>query len=237
MSVKIMSMVFERYPSGGGERLLALALADHAHDDGTRIFPSVARLALKSVQSERNVQRQLRRMEQIGWLIKVADIPNGRGYANEYRINPDWLKGDNLSPFSQDQKGDISDQKGDTRLSQKGDTRLSPQPSLTIIEPSVLPTSSEKQPKSICWNKEKNCFTNISNEQMEKWRIAFPGIDIDGTLDRIEIWFLRRTNASRTKRPPWIKIADGIEAWLQRDFNEQQKPKTFAKRQQQKVIA
>jgi len=38
-------MVFERYPGGGGELLLALALADNAHDDGTRIFPSVATLS------------------------------------------------------------------------------------------------------------------------------------------------------------------------------------------------
>ena len=36
MSVKVMTAVFERYPVGGGEMLLALALADHASDDGTR---------------------------------------------------------------------------------------------------------------------------------------------------------------------------------------------------------
>ena len=34
MSVKVMTAVFERYPNGGGEMLLALALADHASDDG-----------------------------------------------------------------------------------------------------------------------------------------------------------------------------------------------------------
>ena len=33
MSVRIMSKVWELYPNGGGEMLLALALADHAHDD------------------------------------------------------------------------------------------------------------------------------------------------------------------------------------------------------------
>lgn len=34
MSIKVMTAVFDRYPNGGGEMLLALALADHASDDG-----------------------------------------------------------------------------------------------------------------------------------------------------------------------------------------------------------
>ena len=56
MSIKIMSMIFDRYTNGGGEMLLALAIADHAHDDGTNIFPSVKSLANKTRQSERTVQ-------------------------------------------------------------------------------------------------------------------------------------------------------------------------------------
>ncbi|MFC9424013.1 helix-turn-helix domain-containing protein, partial [Bacillus velezensis] len=71
MAARMTGMVFERYPGGGGELLLALALADNAHDDGTRIFPSVGTLAVKSRQSERSVQYQLRKMERIGWLEVV----------------------------------------------------------------------------------------------------------------------------------------------------------------------
>ena len=51
MSVKVMTAVFERYPVGGGEMLLALALADHASDDGTRVYPSVKALAEKTRQA------------------------------------------------------------------------------------------------------------------------------------------------------------------------------------------
>lgn len=36
MSVKVMTAVFDRYPVGGGEMLIALALADHASDAGKR---------------------------------------------------------------------------------------------------------------------------------------------------------------------------------------------------------
>lgn len=134
MSVKIMSMVFERYPTGGGEMLLALALADHAHDDGRHIFPSVETLARKTRQSERTVQRLLRKMTKVGWLIPVKNIFGGRGKAAEYRISADWIKGDNLSPFQN--KGDKRGQKRVTNEVIKGDIAVSPQPSESSLEPS-----------------------------------------------------------------------------------------------------
>ena len=130
MSVRIMSMVFERYPSGGGEMLLALALADHAHDDGTSIYPSVEQLAYKTRQSERTVQYQLRAMEASGWLILVNAGNGGRGSRREYRIYGEWLKGANVAPIGkkpigeitskganiapQEKKGEIDGQKGAT---------------------------------------------------------------------------------------------------------------------------
>lgn len=113
MSAKITGMVFDRYPVGGGEMLLALALADHAHDDGTHIFPSVAHLAAKTRQSERSVQYQLRSMEESGWLILVNSGKGGRrpgandrGITRGYRINPEWIKGANSAPL--DGEGDAN---------------------------------------------------------------------------------------------------------------------------------
>ncbi|MFD1839123.1 helix-turn-helix domain-containing protein [Paracidovorax cattleyae] len=111
MSVKVMTAVFERYPSGGGEMLLALALADHASDDGTKVFPSVETLADKTRQSVRSVQYQLRRMEEAGWLILVSAGNGGRSMTREYRISIDWIKGAEIAPI---QKGAIRDEKGAT---------------------------------------------------------------------------------------------------------------------------
>ncbi|MDB5965173.1 MAG: hypothetical protein JWQ72_1673 [Polaromonas sp.] len=99
MSARCSAAVYERYPAGGGEFALALALADNAHEDGTHIFPSVDTMALKSRQSVRSVQRSLRRMQEIGWLVVVRNGRGGRGKSVEYRINPEWLKGADLSPF------------------------------------------------------------------------------------------------------------------------------------------
>lgn len=92
MSTYIEGLVWRCYPGEGTEFTVALALADHAHDDGTHIFPSVSALALKTRQSESSVQRHLRRMREVGWLITVAGERGGRGVTRQYKINPDWIR-------------------------------------------------------------------------------------------------------------------------------------------------
>ena len=96
-----MSLVWEHYPSGGGELLTALAYADHAHDDGSGVRPSIAYIAKKTRQSERTVQRFVAEMRRRKWLLTVRRADGGRGYATEYRVNPLWITNpDRLSPFA-----------------------------------------------------------------------------------------------------------------------------------------
>jgi hypothetical protein len=136
MSARCTSAVFERYPVGGGEFTLAIALADNAHDDGTHIYPYVETMARKSRQDVRTVQRHLKRMLESGWLILVRPA-GGRGRPAEYRISPRWLKGDSLSPISDaaqapecTEKGDnvspIQPEKRVTSEAQKGDIQNTP---------------------------------------------------------------------------------------------------------------
>ena len=117
VSIKVMNAVFERYPVGGGEMLLALALADHASDDGTRVFPSIRSLAVKTRQSERSVQYQLRKMEESEWLVLVNAGNGGRGQNREYRISLDWIKGADIAPLISAEKGaDIAPFEGAERV-------------------------------------------------------------------------------------------------------------------------
>ncbi|KWK75765.1 helix-turn-helix domain-containing protein [Burkholderia ubonensis] len=162
MSVKVMTAVFERYPEGGGEMILALALADHSHDDGTHIYPSVETLASKTRQSPRAVQYQLRRMEQSGWLILVSEAKGGRGKCREYRINPAWINGAEIASNSAgskgaknapvekgangDTKGATDDVKG-AKQSAKGCKAFAPESSGTVIEPSVNRQSARTAPR------------------------------------------------------------------------------------------
>lgn len=59
MSVDVMGAVF-KVPLPPSEKLVALALADHAHDDGTEARPGMASLAIKTTLSKRQVQRVLK---------------------------------------------------------------------------------------------------------------------------------------------------------------------------------
>jgi len=96
MSIRLMTMVFERYPEGGSEMLLALAMVDHARDDGTRIWPSLEELARKTRQSRRTVQRQIAKMVGTGWLEQVRTATGRPGATNEYRVNAAWVAGEEL---------------------------------------------------------------------------------------------------------------------------------------------
>ena len=222
MSVEIMSMVFKRYPAGGGERLLALALADHASDDGTRVFPSVGRLAAKSVQSERTVQYQLRKMEQIGWLVRVSDSTGGRGNTTEYCISLEWIKGAELAPFIAKKRVQPETQRVQPDAL-KGATAVAPESSVTIIEPSdacviareAVEVESKKTLNSITWDQSEKIFTRISSEQMRSWEDAFPKLDVDGELTRIELWYYnnpknRKRNLKRFITASPVRWVEGV---------------------------
>lgn len=139
MSVKIMSMVFERFPYSGNDLVLALALADHAHDDGTHIYPGHENLAKKARISERTVIRLLQKFVNIGWLVRVSSGNSIRGVANSYKISESWIKGDNLSPqiktdigVTNEAVGVTNPTIGVTNDALTGDIAMSHQPSLTI---------------------------------------------------------------------------------------------------------
>ena len=101
MSVKVMGIIWDHFPLGGGERLTALCLADHADHEGGNIYPSVARIAAKTVQSERTIQRHLQGMKAIGWLVETKAGGHGPGSTSTYRIPIDALPGVQLDRLTE----------------------------------------------------------------------------------------------------------------------------------------
>lgn len=203
MSVDVMSAVFKRYPNGGGEMLLALALADHAHDDGTKVFPFVKSLAEKTRQSVRAVQYQLRRMEEAGWLILVNSGNGGRGQPNEYRINPEWLKGADFSQLERVQteaeKGADSDTKG-ANDDTKGCKAFAPaynrqEPSLTIKEPSKRARNSPQHFEAF-WSAYPN-----TSRRVAKAKCA-------------QLWKARKLDAIADEIISHVKAMSTTKQWL-----------------------
>ena len=84
MSIRVMTTVWDQSTAEGSALLLLLAIADHAHDDGTGAWPSVDALAKKTRQTPRNTQFLLRRLERLGEL--VTEIGAGPHGCNAYRI-------------------------------------------------------------------------------------------------------------------------------------------------------
>lgn len=84
MSVKVMTWVWEHSPVAGNERLVLLAIADCADDEGRNAWPSMRTLAHKTRLDVRTVQRIVRRLQQGG---HIAVFPAaGRGGANVYTV-------------------------------------------------------------------------------------------------------------------------------------------------------
>ena len=132
MSVKVMGLVWDYYPEGGGELLTALKVADHADHDGCNIWPSVSTLADQTRQSERTVQRHLQAMATRGWLLQVKAGGAGPGSTTRYRMPVERIPlgvEARVTKRHPAAKGDIGSKKGDTG-DKKGDTAMSPEPSL-----------------------------------------------------------------------------------------------------------
>jgi hypothetical protein len=73
-----------------GDLLLLLAIADFAHDDGTKAFPSVGTLANKARMDRRSVQRSVARLVEIDEL--AVKRGHGRNNTNAYTVLVDNLK-------------------------------------------------------------------------------------------------------------------------------------------------
>lgn len=82
MSIKLMTSVWEREDLNQTQKLILLALADWANDEGL-CWPSINRLAIKTSMAARSVQRIIRQLEDMQFVRR--DEVTGKG--NRYWIS------------------------------------------------------------------------------------------------------------------------------------------------------
>lgn len=87
MSIRVMTLCFDAHFGSSARKFVAIALADHADDDGERVYPSIARIAAKTELSERTVQYCLRDFEQIGLLSVISEGGCGPRCTREWKFD------------------------------------------------------------------------------------------------------------------------------------------------------
>jgi hypothetical protein len=94
MSVRVMTLVWERSRHSGTELLMLLALADWSDDTGSS-YPSMSRVAAKCRMTPRNAINLVKALQAGGELeVKVGGGPKGLGgNTNLYRISVRMLEG------------------------------------------------------------------------------------------------------------------------------------------------
>jgi hypothetical protein len=83
MSLPVMVWVLQHSEAKLGARLVLIALAEFAHDDGTKAFPSVETLSERARMSRRGVQAALRSLEADGSIEQTGTTRSG---TNVYRV-------------------------------------------------------------------------------------------------------------------------------------------------------
>ena len=163
MSIKVMSQIWDLKLEQNARTVL-MCLADHADDDGTHCYPSVAYIAWKTGYSRSSIQRLLRDLRSAGLIVPASHARGGRGWSTEYNIHLEageqkepYVKGLIMRPFIETpepsvtgntyvkgvtgaQKGVTGAQKGVTGDAKGLHSYEAPtviEPSLTVIEPSL----------------------------------------------------------------------------------------------------
>lgn len=136
-----MSWVFENGPSDPSERLILLALADYAADNG-EWAPSMIGIASKAGMTERGARGVIRRLEAGGWI--ETQVGGGRGGKSRYRVimkrpeNPEQETRNDKPGMTNPEYGDAKP--GTKRPKTRNQRSAEPsEPSLPSEEPPLVP--------------------------------------------------------------------------------------------------
>ena len=133
MSVKVMAQVWDS-TLPPNQRLVLLAYADHANDDGTSVYPGEARMVTKTGYSAGNIRKITAALIRDGWLYQVAS--GRRGQRAGFTVNVRKL----LGAQSDTQTDGIGYPNDEDRVSESSGKPLlgdTPNHHGTIMEPSV----------------------------------------------------------------------------------------------------
>jgi len=186
MSIRIMAAVFESLTLGPTDRLVLLALADHAGEDGT-CYPSIARLCQRTGLGERAVQTALKRLKSDGQLR--VRMGGGRGNSTLYMIT---INPAAETPFEKPRLKNPVFNDINPAADARNPAADAPEPSVTIIEPSAEKRGARASRLAADW------FLPM---EWGEWAIS-EGMDRDAVrvqADRFKDYWLAKAGKDATK--------------------------------------
>ena len=88
MSIKVMTVVWDRFPASGSDLLAMLALADWCDDNGGSLYPSMRAVAEKIRLSEKQARRIVQGFVDAGYLSVVGNANGGApGTTKQFRLD------------------------------------------------------------------------------------------------------------------------------------------------------
>jgi DNA-binding MarR family transcriptional regulator len=183
-----MAAVFdENLPSS--EKLVLLAMADHADDAGGNCFPSIPRIARKSSMTRRGVQKVLRRLEEKNKIRAVGRRSDGTvEYAITLQGGERYSRGERSSRRTEDAGG--------ANQSAKGGERGSSESSVTVIESPKGAQAQNRPSPSLAF---RGVHLMITEKQDRLLGEAFPWIDRQSEYRKMDSW-LEANTESRPKK-------------------------------------
>ena len=203
MSIRLMAAVFDQdLPST--EKLVLLAMADHADDNGRNCFPSIPRIARKASMTRRGVQKVLRRLQEKNRIRPHGQRPDG---SVEYEITLEggerYSRGEHGSPRTGDAGG--------ANVVRKGGEPCSPESSGTVIEPPKGAQATNRPSPSLAFS---GVHLQITEAQDKLLGEAFPWVDRPAEYRLMDSWL----EANPEKRPK--KHSRFVHNW----FSKQRAP-------------
>lgn len=99
MSVTVMGLAWYVTDLTPAQKAVLVALADHADDDGSRVYPSVERIGVKTSYAERTVRRALADLREMGLIHVVREATHHA--PTEYRLDLQAMKTRQESPATE----------------------------------------------------------------------------------------------------------------------------------------
>lgn len=138
MSIKVMQWVWDHSEAKNAERLVLLAIADNAADDGTHAYPTIAEVQRKTRLSKRGVQEALTGLIERGELKREIWGAPGERRSNMYSIimtpaesappqNLHPHPAESAPPPPQNLRGNRPSEPSDNRPPSRGDADASPE--------------------------------------------------------------------------------------------------------------